>query len=198
MKDSHRITHYSMDFDRITYQLSDWSDHPKVDAFYKGLAPRIKNFMASQATAHPHTLEALCDLVVIIDENYCEFKNDQGDSGRPSTNNSHSNNSTSTAKAKAPSTSNTSTTSKAPKAPSTTNPNAKLIGTNGKLLPTERERRDKEGACRYCGIKGHFVAECPTRPKDDSNARGRATFTISSEGKITEESSDESDTQENS
>ena len=46
MKESHRVTHYSTDFDRITYQLPNWSDRPKADAFYKGLAPRIKNIMA--------------------------------------------------------------------------------------------------------------------------------------------------------
>lgn len=192
MKDIHRVTRYSTDFDRITFQLPDWSDRPKAEAFYKGLAPRIKTVMASQTTPRPRDLEGLRSLSMVIDENYWEYKNDQStDSPRASNNSSNSN---SSAKPKSSTPSN-SAAPKSPKPPSTANPNAKHLGNDGKLLQSEKERRDKEGACRYCGIKGHFVAECPTRPQNDSTTpgpRGRATFTLSSDGQITADSSAES------
>lgn len=192
MKDSHRVTRYSTDFDRITFQLPDWSDRPKAEAYYKGLAPRIKTVMASQTTPRPRELEGLRSLSIVIDENYWEYKNDQSsDVPRPS-NNSSTSNSSAKQKSSPPASSPTPKTSKPV---STANPNAKHLGNDGKLLQSEKERRDKEGACRYCGVKGHFVDQCPTRPQSNPSApapRGRATFTISSDGQVTSESSADS------
>lgn len=61
MKDTHRVTRYTTDFDRICYQLPDWSDRPKAEAFYRGLAPRIKNSMALSTVLvpRPSTLSKL-------------------------------------------------------------------------------------------------------------------------------------------
>src|ERR1700742_2475977 len=78
--------------------------------------------------------------------------------------------------------------------PAPANPNASQLGADGRLLQFEKECRDRENACRYCGLKGHFVNECPTRPQNatgsGSNApHGRATFTISTDGTVTESSS---------
>ena len=34
-----------------------------------------------------------------------------------------------------------------------------------KLTPEERLRRIRAGECLYCGQRGHFVSNCPARPK---------------------------------
>lgn len=33
-----------------------------------------------------------------------------------------------------------------------------------RLTPEEKARRQKEGLCLYCGLSGHLVARCPTKP----------------------------------
>lgn len=35
-----------------------------------------------------------------------------------------------------------------------------------RLSPNERRRRFTSASCLYCGQSGHFIASCPTRPKD--------------------------------
>ena len=186
MKDTHRVTRYTTDFDRICYQLPDWSDRPKAEAFYRGLAPRIKNSMATLDRARPKTLDALKALSLVLDENYWEYKNEL-----PSETTCQSSSTTSSTASK---TKATPVATPKPGVPSSTaNPNSGCLGEDGRLSQVEKERRDKEGACRYCGIKGHFVSDCPSRPQATSTpnstapnpaARGRATFTLSHEGDI--------------
>lgn len=80
---SHWVT---TEFDRVCHLLPDWSGHPKVEAFYKGLAPRIKSVIASQAATCPRMLDGHRDLTTVIDENYWEFHSVQTtDSARQST-----------------------------------------------------------------------------------------------------------------
>lgn len=40
----------------------------------------------------------------------------------------------------------------------------------GPLSTIEKQRRQREGLCRYCGVKGHFVLSCPTKPKANLQA----------------------------
>lgn len=38
-----------------------------------------------------------------------------------------------------------------------------------KLSPEERQRRLRLGLCIYCGLAGHILAHCPTRPKEQAH-----------------------------
>ncbi|KAJ8271735.1 hypothetical protein COCON_G00105940 [Conger conger] len=38
-----------------------------------------------------------------------------------------------------------------------------------RLTPSERQRRVRQGLCVYCGQAGHFLAACPTLPKDQAH-----------------------------
>ena len=125
-------------------------------------------------------------LSLVLDENYWEYKNELPSE---TTRQSSSTTSSTASKTKA-----TPVATPKPGVPSSTaNPNSGRLGEDGRLSQVEKERRDKEGACRYCGIKGHFVSDCPSRPQATSTpnstapnpaARGRATFTLSHEGDI--------------
>jgi hypothetical protein len=42
---------------------------------------------------------------------------------------------------------------------------------NGRLLPSERQRRIDNGLCLYCGKKGHMASECPSQKQKDTRAR---------------------------
>jgi hypothetical protein len=42
---------------------------------------------------------------------------------------------------------------------------------NGRLLPSERQYRIKNGLCLYCGEKGHMAADCPSQKSKQSRAR---------------------------
>lgn len=51
---------------------------------------------------------------------------------------------------------------------------------DGKLTPTEYQRRKDKGLCTFCGTAGHFVAKCPRRSKTSysSMKQAKTTFTI--------------------
>ncbi|MFN7685986.1 MAG: hypothetical protein ACK5QT_11315, partial [Oligoflexia bacterium] len=42
---------------------------------------------------------------------------------------------------------------------------------HGPLSKEEKERRKREGLCLYCGLDGHMVLNCPTKPKNESRPR---------------------------
>lgn len=56
----------------------------------------------------------------------------------------------------------------------------KLLGSNGKLLPKERERRIANNLCLLCGQKGHNSDSCPKKKKSDqpTSSLARATITL--------------------
>lgn len=196
MKDNHRVTRYITDFDRLNYQLPDWTDRPLADTFYRGLAPRLKMSISGLPQMRPRELEPLKQLAVLMDENYWEYKNDSSGSQVTSTSSGPSSNS-----AKKQNTSpSTSSSSPKPSKPASSSPaTPKHIGTDGRLTDAEKQRRAREGLCNYCGEKGHFVNECPGKPKDSGQApsgsnlsKGRSTWTLSPDGTVTQ-SSDTSD-----
>ena len=142
-----------------------------------GLAPWLKNELA-RLIYPPRTLSELRVAVLQIDSNYwkCEMERKRED---PSANTTQSS-SKKKSNSKSSPTSDPKSQSAKGKVPSGI---ASVLGSDGHLLPAERERRLKEGLCLICGSKDHRARDCPDN-KNNPKAQGRAT--------TTEDNSDES------
>lgn len=181
MPDNWRVTRYTTDFDTHAFLLSDWSDRPLRKLYWEGLAPRVQRYFGNRSDPIPTTLETLKDEAEAYDANYWEVhtkeestesspSQEKSKSKKPS-DKSSSSTPASTATS-TPSTSSTTPTVSAAK-PAAKNPTyAKNLGNDGHLTPSEKERRQKDGLCLYCGGKNHDVASCPTRL-----ARAKSTTT---------------------
>lgn len=196
MKDNYRVSRYITDFNRLRSMLPDWTDRPLSERFYTGLADRVKSQLAALPIPRPRKLNELMELALSLDENYWELASDKkmrsksstSTSKTSSTPNDSSSNKKSNKSNNPKSSSNSSSSSSTPKPGVDNSAYAKHLASDGKLKQDEKERRQKNGLCLYCGGKGHDLNSCPKRKSNQSGtsgnsssstSRGRATITIS-------------------
>jgi len=173
MLDHHHITKYNVEFNEYS-TITGFDERALFAKYYKGLAPRIKDGLVY--SGRPDTLAELRTRAMNLDLRYWERRDEEKyrsaavpssstpPSGSPSTPPSKSSRSQS---AQPKSVSRSST----PSAPSSSkNDLSKILGPDGKLLPSEKERRRKNNLCMICGSKDHFSDKCDHR-KDSASGR---------------------------
>jgi len=176
MKDHHRAAKYSIQFTTIAAQTR-FDQAALHHRFYAGLAPRLKNELA-RLIYPPRTLSELRVAVLQIDSNYWKRETERKRED-PSANTTQSSSKRKSDSKSSPTPDPKGQSAKG-KVPSGI---ASVLGSDGHLLPAERERRLKEGLCLICGSKDHRARDCPDN-KNNPKAQGRAA--------TTEDNSDES------
>ena len=177
MKDSHHITKYNVEFNEYS-TLTGFNRRALYAKYYKGLAPRIKDALV--LAGRPNNLEDLRTRAQELDLRYWECKDEEraaapstSHSSKPSGSRSHGRNADASTSHSSRSNHMPSRTSSRASMPATSSSSApaskskkpdllKVLGTDGKLLPEEKERRRKNGLCMLCGSKNHFVDKCPS------------------------------------
>jgi Ty3 transposon capsid-like protein len=183
MQENATISRYLIDFARYAAPLS-WNDEVLCSQFYLGLAERIKDQIALQGK--PKTLAGMRMIAQTVDARHWERHYERIPTSAPQT-------SVATPVAthqprvrsvlhsqpnlRSPSSSTSQTTRTYPSqvphhpasgspskfTPKQTFPANQVLGPDGKLLPSERERRVQAGLCLYCGKPGHSTTSCPKR-----------------------------------
>ncbi|MBW0524554.1 hypothetical protein O181_064269 [Austropuccinia psidii MF-1] len=123
----------------------------------KGLPSRILDQLAS----HPSRIDSLQDLVDItleLDTRYHERQNEKSNHQQKKPEASKSNYSH-------PQSSSSSSQKKKRNFQKRDKPHSSLLNKDFKLMNSEKERRNKEGLCTYCGGK-HSLESCFKRPQD--------------------------------
>lgn len=178
---SHHHAHiFIAQFKQLAYRTS-WNDSALKHLFVSALPSRISNQFATTNMAD--TLEELYAQVIQMDNNYHNFKRKNPKHEQPKTSHSKPSNppkppeARQTPKPSTPHTSKQSTPkphSNPPSTPSSssiqpkTKPSGDLVGklnSQGHLTDQERQKRLAEGACLYCGNKGHRFNDCPLKSK---------------------------------
>jgi hypothetical protein len=207
MSDKDHVSYFASKFRSIQYRLPDWSDRNFRNAFYAALAPRIRTQFVTAGRVPPGKLEDLITAAEAFDRAYwTNYELDRSTKTSSNDDKKHSESSkppsdhrtTSDQKHRKknrsnhPSSSATShhsshssnQSSKFSNSTNSTNPSEpaykKFLGSDGKLLPKERERRIANGLCLLCGQKGHNSDECPKRRRRDqpTSSLARATITL--------------------
>jgi len=163
MRDNHHITRYNIDFNKYAV-LTGFDKWALSTMYYKGLAPRIKDGLVY--SGRPRTLRALRTQAQHLDLRYWE-RCDEDRAYDKSTLVPHTRPSASTSTSLStprPSTSQPKTptrgaTPATPRKPDLT----KILGSDGKLLPAEKERCKNNSLCMICGSDKHFADDCPSR-----------------------------------
>uniref|UniRef100_A0A8C5ERN7 CCHC-type domain-containing protein n=1 Tax=Gouania willdenowi TaxID=441366 RepID=A0A8C5ERN7_GOUWI len=145
------VSDYSIDFWTLKAEV-DWTEQALRAAFTKGLSDQIKDELMSRD--EPDDLESLISLANKIDNRIRARRKERDNSARSSTR---------------------TTALSPPIRPSRQpirfevdqidGPEPMQLG-RAHLTPEELQRRRQAGECLYCGKSGHFLASCPTRPKD--------------------------------
>jgi hypothetical protein len=187
-----------------------WSDRTYWKVFLNSLAPRVRNYLTNRESGTPETYANLSKVVTEYDKNYWTLHNTLTPFDTPSVK----------AEPRTPRFTPAST-SATPKAP---NPLSAVLGADGKLLQSEKDRRLKLGLCMACGQPGHMAVACTNVKKSAgaaaittsttttsttnktnvapaSTSKARATFTVtgdaSAESQIEEVGDSDSDVSEN-
>ena len=213
MKDWERCSLFGARFDSIAFLLPDWGSRNKRNEYFLRLAPRLRTQFVSSGTLPSTDFDLLKDQAENLDNIYWtnaeltqkltpkdSSTSDSKSGGQSKSSSSKPTNSTS-AKTALASTSKSGKSTPAQKSrgssgssgsgSATANPLADKLGTDGKLIQAERDRRMKEGLCLYCGGKGHVSVDCQKRKSKSDSARstradsaslpkqtGRATVTL--------------------
>jgi len=177
MKDTHHVTQYIMDFNRLTSQVQDYGDGALHCLFYSGLPDHLKDEIAR--VGKPLTLHGLRALCQEINARYWECKDEiarttksQSTPSPVKSSDSGGNSSKSgKEKSKASNTSSPATTgsskttnnlsSSGSNRPDLTN----KLGKDGKLTADEQKWRLDNNLCMFCGGPGHFADNCPKKIK---------------------------------
>uniref|UniRef100_A0A8C5DKJ9 Retrotransposon gag domain-containing protein n=1 Tax=Gouania willdenowi TaxID=441366 RepID=A0A8C5DKJ9_GOUWI len=149
------VSDYSIDFWTLKAEV-DWTEQALRAAFTKGLSDQIKDELMSRD--EPDDLESLISLANKIDNRIRARRKERDNSARSSTR---------------------TTALSPPIRPSRQpirfevdqidGPEPMQLG-RAHLTPEELQRRRQAGEYLYCGKSGHFLASCPTRPKDRSHS----------------------------
>ena len=198
MQDNQKIVKYNVEFNKLAIR-THWDDGVLRHRYYSGLAERIKDIMGQQGK--PSTLEEMKTLAHSIDSRYWERLREKSRSGRSKSDNSDKSDSN---KAKSDDKKNQASTSghnhghnhkdnkskkqhgnnksdnKSDKPSSSSGSTSTIsdkLGKDGKLLPSERQRRFDNNLCMFCGGPGHTAANCNKSTSSASKAKGRAAQT---------------------
>jgi len=180
MKDSHRVTRYIVDFNRLASQIRGYGDGALRHYFYSGLPDRIKDELSR--IGKPWTLDGTRALAQEIDARYWERKDEisrtsKSQSSTPANKSLNSGgNSTKSGQEKSKTGGNTSSGFPKPATKPTTSGSSKpdltdKLGKDGKLTADERKRRLDNNLCMFCGGAGHFADKCQKKSK---KAKARA------------------------
>lgn len=182
MKDGQPIRFYIVEFNRLTTQL-DFGLNTFCSQFYTGLAPRIKDEIATTPGGKPATLKKLCVLAQNIDTCYWEHKEERKYEAHASTvrsdNNrsNHSGNNNSHQSSANPPPSNNQGPKNNKKTSGSGPPNggsggggstlqghkpdlSSKLTKDGKLTPEERQQRVSTNLCLFCGNTRHVARNC--------------------------------------
>lgn len=136
------VADHSIDF-RIMAERTGWNELALQGTFLNSLSKTIRDKLAT--CDEPQSLDELINLSIRIDNRLRERRNERMSSYRPWTPTIH-------------------VTSEGPSAEHPL-PETMQAG-RGRLSPEERLRRFGTRVCIYCGKKGHFLANCPVRGKE--------------------------------
>jgi hypothetical protein len=176
---SQATSQYASNFSRLQYDTG-FNDEALRDQFYQGLSDHIKDVLAQQLV-EPTTLNELVKLAIRIDNRLFERRQERQHNPTSSSKTNSSSNSktltydsssTSYGRPNQTSSSNTSS-SKYFSGSSSSGPTPMQLDNvshRGPLSQEEKDRRVRDGCCKYCGEKGHFVDTCPKKPKRSVHA----------------------------
>ncbi len=142
------VAEFSIEF-RILAAESGWDDLALKSAFLKGLSEEVQDQLATRD--EPDSLESLINLAIRIDNRLRERR--RARRGLPSLHPRRPVNQP----VPAPGTA----------VPDTVVPEAEEPMHLGRtcLTPEQRSQRIADGLCIYCGQPGHYISQCPLRPK---------------------------------
>lgn len=151
---SKELVTYVTHFNRLVAE-ADWPHDKQMSLFYQGLRDDIKDLIA-QVDPQPRECSEMIDLALRLDHRMAERRGDRrkGDS-RPVPRLDLYKGSRGVA------------------AKSEGDEPMQIGSVRGPLTKEEKEQRRKDGLCMYCGKAGHFVRECPSKPKTQGNASAR-------------------------
>jgi hypothetical protein len=174
MKDNQRIVKYNVEFNRLSIQTG-WDDSVLRHRYYSGLAERIKDIMGQQGK--PATLEAMKTLAHSIDARHWERNREKSRSEKNKPDNSKSDNNQNSDKRKSDDSKKNKNKPENKEQSSSSGKSSALadkLGKDGKLTPTERQRRFDNNLCMFCADPGHKACDCPKSTSSASKAKGRA------------------------
>jgi hypothetical protein len=181
MKSNKSIVKYMVRFNCLASQLS-WGNAALCHQFYRGLSDRLKDDLIK--IDYENILLGLRVAAQKLDQRYwvrdLEKRREHHDpessrsSGRPRPRPSNSRPSTSSnqfhsSNATASSYRTSNSTSSKPR-PAYAN----KLGSDGKIMQSEKDRCKKEGLCMYCRGKGHIAVDCKKRPSEASGKASKA------------------------
>lgn len=153
---AHSVAEYSVEFRTLAAEAG-WDDSALQTVFINGLSEQLKDELALKDEATD--LDSLISTAIKLDNRLRERR-------RERTNRSSN-------QSRTPMPRNSSLVSPNPPTsvqsdPGNSGEEPMQLG-RAKLTPAERFRRIKSGECIYCGQLGHYLATCPTRPKDGAH-----------------------------
>jgi hypothetical protein len=161
---SRPASQYAASFSQLQFDTG-YNDGALYDQFYEGLNENIKDVL-SQQLLEPTSLSELVKLSIRIDNRLFERKQERQNNHNSNsksninsrTHNQVSNSWGSTSYARTAHSQNSGSYSSGPTPMQLDN-----VVHRGPLSKEERDRRIREGCCKYCGEKGHFVETCPKK-----------------------------------
>ena len=194
MKDSHKVTHYIVEFNKLAAR-TEWNEPALRDKFFRGLPLRLRTEILKGGK--PTSLSELRQKAQLSDQVHWMTKEEiSRDSRAPPSNRKDDREKHSSSKDKNsdhrprqpttnPPSQNNSANSGFRSTNSTSRPNnsskkpdlSAKLGKDGKLNSDERKRRMENNLCLYCGAGGHSAKDCR---KAAANTRGRAAVASTS------------------
>jgi hypothetical protein len=179
MREDSSIATYNTKFESYATDLA-WNDSALYSHYKHGLAERIQDDLLHHPK--PQTLTQLKELAVDIDNRHHERLQERSNIKASTTVPVKSNVITTTTSSSSsspkpprfsqllkPPSNASKNASRSSKSPAPSNPVAKNLTNDGKLKDSVREQRIKDGACLYCGEKGHGTQDCPVLAKKNTS-----------------------------
>lgn len=151
---SHSVADFSIEFRTLAAECG-WEDHSALQmVFYAGLNDSIKDGLVDRED--PKDLDSLINLSIKIDERHRERRKEKYPHPAPASRSSPP-------RSFRPAMTSPRTPLREPHREDDTEP--MQLG-RARLSAEERSRRFQNGCCLYCGSGSHYIAICPSRPKD--------------------------------
>ena len=164
---SRSVADYTLEF-RILAADSEWGDKALQSAYRRGLSEAVKDGLLRD---RPTSYNALIELALQMDQRLKERRLER--TQRASSVYSRPAVTETRASPSSASVSNTPpgqpvSTLRPASSPVTSGADEPMQLGRSRLAAAERERRFQQRLCLYCGLAGHVIRECPTRPKDEA------------------------------